>query len=196
MISRLFHVAAVMLLVSVAFADPLFRGPAVLSDEASSDVKAIVQAIEDEIYDRGYYGDFAFVGGGGGGIDSPIDVPVFIKDTTKAGELKRGAVIYKLMPIGEVQRRYDFRPDGIVVLSGDPHNGFPATQPDSNTLYSTDEHVCEFKRDATKTYFQIDPNPKLERMKAAAERQKLRTNFSEYEWRSKHGSKRGPQRGK
>jgi hypothetical protein len=145
-------------------------------------VLAIVQAIEDEIYDYSFEERYVNVGTTGA-IDSPTDVAVYIVwDPRK----ERGGVIYKFMPFGEVQRRIALRADGLAVLSGRPHNGFPATQPDTNTLYLQDEQVCEFKHQALRAVFIVDPDVSRERRRDAARRQKLRVGYSQWlESRSK-----------
>jgi hypothetical protein len=139
-------------------------------------VPAIAQAIEDEIYDYGYEKKYVNIGTTGA-IDSPTDVAVYIVwDQSQ----ERGGVVYKFMPFGEVQRRVALRADGLAVLSGKPHNGFPATQPDTNTLYLQDEQVCEFKQRARRAVFTVDPDVSKVRRESAARRQQLRVGYSQW----------------
>jgi len=147
------------------------------SKPTEQNVAAIVQAVEDEIYDFGYEKDFVNIGSTGA-IDSPTEVPIFISpDLYDDGH---GVVIYKYMPFGEVQRRFAFRPDGVAVLWGKPINRFPASQPDTNTLYLRDDDVCAFKQKAIRASFTVDPNVSRARREEAAKRQKVRIGFSEF----------------
>jgi hypothetical protein len=140
-------------------------------------VAAIVQAVEDEIYDYGYEKDYVNIGSTGA-IDSPTEVTIFISpDLYNDGH---GVVIYKYMPFGEVERRFAFRPDGLAVLWGKPVNHFPATQPDTNTLYLRDDDVCAFKQKAIRSSFTVDPNVSLTRRREAEKRQRIRIGYSDF----------------
>jgi hypothetical protein len=141
-------------------------------------IAAIMQAVEDEIYDYGYEEDFTNIGSTGA-IGSPTQVPIFISPVLY--NESHGVVIYKYMPFGEVQRRFEIRPDGLAVLFGKPENHFPATQPDTNTLYLNDDDVCSFKQKAIRASFTIDPSVALSRRKEGAKRQLLRVNYSQFE---------------
>jgi hypothetical protein len=72
-----------------------------------ADTKSVAQAIEDEIYDRGYEGDYFPIGGAVGEAVSNTRTVV---------------------PMYVVHR------NGAVVLDGDPELGFPATQPNRKTV--------------------------------------------------------------
>lgn len=147
------------------------------SKPTEQNVAAIVQAVEDEIYDYGYEKDFVNIGSTGA-IDSPTEIPIFI--SPELYDDGHGTVIYKYMPFGEVERRFAFRPDGLAILWGKPINHFPATQPDTNTLYLHDDDVCAFKQRAIRASFTVDPNVSRGRREEAAKRQKVRVGFSQF----------------
>ena len=128
------------------------------SKPSAQDIAAIVQAVENEIYD--------------------YDVPLYI--SSEMYDDGHGVVIYRFMPFGEVQRRFAIKNDVTAVLWGRPLNRFPATQPDTNTLYLRDEDVCNFKVKAIKTIFTVDPNVPIQRKKDAAGRQLSRIGFSQF----------------
>lgn len=140
-------------------------------------IAAIVQAVEDEIYDYSYEKAFVNIGSTGA-IDSPTEVPIFI--SSELYDDGHGVVIYKFLPFGEVERRFAIRPDGLVVLWGKPLNRFPATQPDTNTLYLQDDDICAFKQKAIKAMFTVDPNVSLARRTDGAKRQKIRVGYSQF----------------
>ncbi len=136
------------------------------SKPTERDVAAIVQAVEDEIYDWGYEKDFTNIGTTGA-ISSPTDVSIFI--SPELDEDGSGSVIYRLMPFGEVLRRFAFRPDGRAVLWGNPCNGFPA-----------DDEICAFKQRAIRAYFTVNPRVSRTRREEAARRQIVRVGHSEF----------------
>ncbi len=134
-------------------------------------VSAVVQAIEDEIYVRGYYREYFDVGEHLTAYRRRL--PVYIQAELANG---RGWVVYKLMPMGEVLRMFYLRKDGLAILHGDPDKGFPPTQPDFLTVYMDDEDLCRLKREWHKAYFVIDTHPSEARLRDAAKRQALRNN--------------------
>jgi len=151
-------------------------------------VAAIVQAVEDEIYDWGYEKDFTNIGTTGA-ISSPTDVPVFI--TPELDDDGKGSVIYRFMPFGEVLRRFGFRPDGMAVLWGNPWNEFPASQPDTRTIYLNDDDICAFKQRAIRTTFEVDPDVPRARREEAIHRQIIRFGHSQFlETRPKKNSRK------
>jgi hypothetical protein len=162
------------------------------SKPTERDVAAIVQAVEDEIYDWRYEKDFTNIGTTGA-ISSPTDVSIFI--SPELDEDGGGSVIYRLMPFGEVLRRFAFRPDGIAVLWGNPWNGFPATHPDTKTVYLHDDDICAFKQRAIRAYFTVDPGVSRTRREEAARRQIVRVGHSQFLDRrsNKNSSSRKPQ---
>jgi len=132
-------------------------------------VTKLVEAIEDEIYARGYETKYADLG-------EPREqgehrLPVYIQPTVSEG---RGWIIYKLMPFGEIYRMFSISKDGAVSLHGNPSNGFPPTQPDYLTLYMDDEDLCKTKHDWRKEYFLVELHPSAKRVSEAKVHQRQR----------------------
>jgi len=147
-----------------------------------SETRAVVQAIQDEVYDYEYQGHFFPEGGpvGDAVSDSRTRVPLYIDPLLEDGE---GQAIYKLMPYGEVLRLFHVHEDGTIVLDGDPEVGFPATQPNRKTVYIKDAEVARMKREWVKSSFDIDLSPSTEVVQDAVRRQKQRTGgFSAWEF--------------
>jgi hypothetical protein len=154
---------------------------------SDSQVKAVIQAVEDEIYDYGYQKQFYQMGKDvGTSPNAPRSrIRIYIEPEVDA-EDGGARVIYKLMPHGEVLRDFVIRKDGLVVLSGNPQNGFPPTQEASTkTVYMDDDEVCQMKHDWLKEFFVVDDSPSPERIQEAAQRQKARTGFSDWEYRQR-----------
>ena len=155
-----------------------------------SETRALVQAVQDEIYDREYQGNFFPEGGPVGDIisDSRTRVPLYVDPVLEDGE---GEAIYKLMPYGEVLRLFHVHDDGTIVLDGDPELGFPASQPNRKTVYIKDGDVDRMKRGWAKSSFEIDLSPSPETIQDVVRRQKQRTGgFSAWEFNhSKEGKK-------
>ncbi len=155
-----------------------------------SEAKALVQAVQDEIYDYEYEGHFFPEGGpvGHAVSGSKTRVSLYINPFVEDGE---GQAIYKLMPYGEVLRLFHVHDDGTIVLDGDPEVGFPATQPNRKTVYLKDSEVGRMKRYWMKSFFEVDLSPSAETVQDAVRRQKQRTGgFSAWEFaRSKEGKK-------
>jgi hypothetical protein len=147
-----------------------------------SETKALVQAVQDEIYDREYQGHFFPEGGPVGDIisESRTRVPLYVDPVLEDGE---GEAIYKLMPYGEVLRLFHVHDDGTIVLDGDPELGFPASQPNRKTVYIKDGDVDRMKREWVKSSFEIDLSPSPETIQEVVRRQKQRTGgFSAWEF--------------
>jgi len=157
---------------------------------SQAEVKALVQAVQDEIYDYGYQEYFFPEGGPVGDVvtESRARVPLYIKPLLENGQ---GEAIYKLMPYGEVLRFFYVHGDGTVVLESNPELGFPASQPNRKTVYLKDAEVAHMKREWVKSSFDIDLSPSPERVQDAVGRQKQRNDgFSAWEFvRSKEGKK-------
>jgi hypothetical protein len=151
--------------------------PAEQSKPTERQIAAIVQAVEDEIYDWGYEKDFTNIGTTGA-ISSPTDVPLFI--LPEIDDKGFGGVLYRLMPFGEVVRQFALRPDGMVVLEGNPWNGFPASQPDTRTIYIDDDWVCAYKQKAIRATFTVDPAVTKARREEASRRQVTRVGYSQF----------------
>ena len=155
-----------------------------------SETKALVQAIEDEIYDREYQGDFFPEGGPVGDVisESRTRVPLYVDPVVEDGE---GEAIYKLMPYGEVVRLFHVHNDGTIVLDGDPELGFPASQPNRKTVYMEDRALNRMKREWLKSSFEIDLSPSSETIQDVIRRQKQRTGgFSAWEFARSKDSKK------
>lgn len=138
---------------------------------------AVVQAIEDEIYDYSYQGHFGDLGEFVGRNQHRLTV--YIQPHFRDGH---AWVIYKLMPYGEVYRMFRIRDDGLAVLHGNPENGFPPTQPDYLTVYMEDDELCRKKSQWLRYFFVIDTSPAPERIEQAINRQKKRYGFSAREY--------------
>ena len=155
------------------------------------EVKAVIQSVEDEIYDYGYQKQFYHMGED---VATSPSAPhtrmrIYIEPEADA-EYREGRVIYKLMPYGEVLRDFVIRKNGLVALDGNPQNGFPPTQETSTkTVYMDDDEVCQMKHDWLKSFFVVDDSPSPERIQEAAHRQKIRTGFSDSEYRHRHSHK-------
>lgn len=100
---------------------------------------------------------------------------LYIQPALRNGE---GAVIYKLMPHGEVIRNFHLGKDGLAVLEGTADSGFPPTQPNTLTLYLDDDEVCRRKHEWLREHFDILDAPTPERITEAGERQKQRVGYS------------------
>lgn len=120
-LSALFGFAAALAVLGIQ------QGPTQL---ARPRAEAVVLAVEDEIYDFGYEKDFEMVGPE---VSPGITrVPAYITPALQDGA---GHVIYKLMPYGEVYRRFYFNKKGLAVLEGAADSGFRPTEPNLLTLY-------------------------------------------------------------
>lgn len=154
------------------------------------EVKAVIQAVEDEIYDYGYEENYYQFG-----EEVQIDprhlihrVPIYIRPEIEDGG---GEAIYELLPYGEVFRSFDIGKDGVAVLDGNPENGFPQSDEYSRkTLWMEDAAVFQMKQHWLKHSFDIDASADEKTMDAAARRQKLRTGFSY--WQSVRSLKKKP----
>lgn len=155
-----------------------------------SETKALVQAVEDEIYDREDQGYFFPEGGPVGDVisESKTRVPLYVDPVVEDGE---GEAIYKLMPYGEVLRLFHLHNDGTIVLDGDPELGFPASQPNRKTVYIKDDDLDRMKHDWVRSSFEINLWPSPEAIQEVVRRQKQRTGgFSAWEFaRSKESKK-------
>ena len=140
-----------------------------------AEAQAVTQAIVDEIYDYDRASQFAYVGvpvkGG-----SAVRLAVYISPVADG----TGQVIYKYMPFGEVVRRFALKTDGTAELFGDPSVKFPfpATQPNTRTIYLDDQDVCRMRSTWQKTTVEVALKPDESAVAAAAQRQQIRTGFS------------------
>ena len=154
-----------------------------------SETKALVQAVQDEIYDREYQGFFFPEGGPVGDLvsESRVRDPLYVGPLIQNGE---GQAIYKLMPHGEVLRLFRVRDDGMIVLDADPELGFPASQPNRKTVYLKDSEVDRMKHEWVKSSFEVDLSPGPETIQEVVRRQKQRIGFSAWEFARSKGSKK------
>ena len=149
------------------------------------DVNSVIQAVEDEIYDYGYQKHFYQMGES---VNNPPDSSSVRMQIYIAPELDKeksgGRAIYKLMPYGEVIREFTIRKDGLVVLGGNPQNGFPPTQEsNTKTVYMDDDEVCKLGHDWLKRFFVVRDSPGADMIQEAVRRQKLRIGFSDWEYK-------------
>ena len=160
------------------------------SKPTDQQIAAIVQAVEDEIYDWGYEKNYTDIGTTGA-VGEATEVAIFVH--TEIDDRGVGGVIYRLMPFGEVVRQFTLRPGGIVVLEGDPWNGFPASQPDTRTVYLDDDWVCTYKQKAIRATFTVDPHVSRARKEEAIQRQIVRLGHSHFlETHPKNTSRKNP----
>jgi len=152
-------------------------------------IPAIIQAVEDEIYDQKYEGEYFLIDDQGSGDSTPAKISIYIsKEISKDGD---GVAIYKLMPYGEVYRLFVVQKNGLVLLLGDPHNRFPPIGGSVLTVYMTDDKVCDFIRNkATKSFFTVDPEVSKQRLSEAIQRQLSREGFSYRQYWAKHPRKK------
>jgi hypothetical protein len=157
-----------------------------------TEIGKIRQALEDEIYDYGYYGGFYQIGENTGTAQHWIARsrlyinPVY--DTVDGN----GAVIYKLMPYGQVYRVFFIDKNGDIKLDGNPQNKFPITQPSHQTVFMDEDELCRFESTWIKTTLVVNTEPTTETIRTAAHRQKVRTGFSDWEY--KHPTESAPNR--
>lgn len=146
-------------------------GEASLSDAAQ---KAIVLAIEDEIYDWGCQKDFEFVGTSS---SNGHEVRVYINPQLSDG---RGEIIYKLMPFGEVYRSFSIVMDGMASLDDTPQQGFGPERPNYKTVYMDDDELVKDKEQWTRSIFVISEHPTKDRLDEARARQHERLGKTDY----------------
>ena len=153
-----------------------------------SEIEKLKQAVEDEIYDYGYFSQFYEIGGN---VGTPhhwkARVHLFINPLYDSTH-RYGEAIYKLMPYGQIYRVFYIDAAGDLTLDGDPQNGFPITQPSLQTVFMDPLDVCRDEQSWIDTFFVVDTSPTLDMIKDAAQRQKQRTGFSDWEY--KHPEKK------
>jgi hypothetical protein len=128
-------------------------------------MRAVITAIEDEIYANGYQTAYIDVGAD--------KVPVYFNPRIENGMIW---VIYKLMPFGEIRRAAVLSPDKqLAMLQRDPRLGFPASDGSATkTVYLRDEDVIEMKTTWRKVYMSIELKPSNRRIEAAKQREAIR----------------------
>ena len=150
---------------------------------------AVVQAVEDEIYDLGEEGKYFLVDNQGAGDSKPATISIHI--STEISGDGHGVAVYKLMPYGEVYRYFTIHDDGLAVLSDDPHNGFKPTGGSTLTAYMSDDAVCDFiVHRSSKFSFVVDPKVSKRRLDEAIQRQLRRTGYSYRQHFHRQGNKK------
>ena len=141
------------------------------------EIQAVVQAVQDEIYDYGFEDDYSRVGENLARDPSKWKsrMPICVNPEIEDGE---GRVIYQLMHYGEIYRVFTIRKDGLVILDGDPELEFPPTQASLKTLYMNKGRVRQLKHDWLRDSFLIDTAPESRIVQDAAERQMRRIGYS------------------
>lgn len=141
------------------------------------EVRAVIQAVEDEIYSDGDYTEF---NGIGDNVGAPhhwkCRLPIYIKPEY-GGEFEGsegiGAVIYKFAPYGEIVRLFTIS-NGRVLLVGDPANEFPITQPSHRILSENGDQVRKMTGMWLKRFFVVDISPPAEVIDNASRRHAAR----------------------
>jgi hypothetical protein len=136
---------------------------------AESEKKAVIQAIQDELYDEGCQGygfDAAAEHGKGW-----YQLRAYVKPELDDDE---GEVIYKFLPLGEVIRTFSIEPNGLAILYGHPEWHFPPTSPNYLTVYMNDDVLCRLKHQWLKTSFTVELKPTRAQLREAADRQQIR----------------------
>lgn len=147
---------------------------------------AVVQAVEDEVYDLGEEGEYFLIDNQGAGDTKPAAISIYI--STEISADGHGIAVYKLMPYGEIYRYFTVRHDGLVVLSDDPHKGFKPTGGSMLTVYMSNDTVCDFiTHRSIKSSFVVDPEVSRGRLGEAIQRQLKRTGFSYRQHSKKQG---------
>jgi len=149
----------------------------------AAQITALKEAIEDEIYDYHYYDRFYQLGENIGSLQHWVArIQLFINPLYDTGD-RGGQVIYKFMPFGQIYRFFYIEENGSIKLDGDPSGGFPPSQPSSQTVFMNEDDVCRLMRTWRKTSIVIDTEPTREMIQRAAQRQKIRKGFSDWEYR-------------
>lgn len=156
---------------------------------STTEIVELKQAICDEIYDYGYYSEFYQIGDNVGTPQHWVArVRIYIDPMYNSAD-QYGQVLYKLMPYGQIYRLFNIEKVGKLTLDGNPQSRFPITQPSHQTVYMDEEEVRQYEQEWMKSSFTIDTEPSTEVIRNSAQRQKLRTGFSEWEY--KHSDQTG-----
>ena len=129
---------------------------------------------EDEIYDEGCEGY---------GFDAAIthneksyELPMNPQSKRTNININEGSIIYRLLPIGEVEREYSVDLDGLAqhVLWPPPKWNFPPTSPSRRTVFVDDDTLCQLKNDSVQAKFTLGFRCSPPRLRAASARQRKR----------------------
>jgi hypothetical protein len=139
---------------------------------------AIVQAVEDEVYDYSLQQAYADIGTATTKNVRHVSIYIYGNATQRDGY----NVIYKLPPpYGEIYRMVQIDDHGMAFLFGRPEKGFPPTGPAFSTVYMDDDGLSKTKSAAAKFHFEIEIEPTKERLNEAIVRQKRRYGYSAHE---------------
>jgi hypothetical protein len=147
-------------------------------------VSAVLEAIQDEIYDYGYQDSFwGFETAVPNGPQASFNIYVRPTRVPTNGchNCLEGVVIYKYLPFGELFRPFVIDSNRGITLIGSPQYGFSWNKPASPTIYMADEDVIKDKQRWLKVPFSIDLSPSVASCREAAARQKVRVGFSKWE---------------
>jgi hypothetical protein len=187
--NRLLGISLFIVINFLCFAVCMGQSAVAKREISDQEIRQLIAAIQDEIYDYGYEDEFGgFTDPGTGGERAKF--PIYVRPTVYSnGNTLQGQVIYKYMPFGEVIRRFFLTGDAKVpvLLGGLPENGFSWTQPDTKTVYADDEEICRNKHDWRKIDLTVELEPSPSTRDSAYEHQKQRTGHTH------HGEKPGLQ---
>jgi hypothetical protein len=133
-----------------------------------SEIQAVILAIEDEIYALNLQTAFIDVGKI---VERKHILNVYFEPEVL--DDSRSWVIYRLMPDGEIYRKYEIGSSGRIYLHLKPGQ-FRTTQPSYPTVSMDDDELCKLKHDWIKRQFVVDMNPSKETVAAARARQRDR----------------------
>ena len=124
--------------------------------------------VEDEIYAYGLERNFTDVKHSA----SRATPRIYVKPGIAQNQ--SGAIIYRLMPFGEVFRLFQIRADGEVILLSNPEKGFGPTQPNVQTHFLDEDALMRMKETWIKTMFTVELQPSAERVEEAKKHQAVR----------------------
>jgi hypothetical protein len=136
-----------------------------------TEMNAVIEAIQDEIYDLNLEKYVNDIGTRSPNNRNQYSVNVYFQP--EVIENSRSWVIYKLMPDGEILRMYELGRSGRIYLHGKPGE-FRMTQPDYPTVFMDDDELCKLKHDWKKRYYTVNTDPSAELVAAARARQRAR----------------------
>ena len=145
----------------------------------SEQVKAVILAVTDEIYDYSQESSYIFAGTT---TKNPTDrsamLPLYINPQLR--DDGAGQVIYRNLPYGEILREFHVGKDGMVVFDSDPQIGFPVTQPSYLTDFMDRTELRQDKARWIHGEFRIQIDPPKKTVLEAAKRQLKRVGFSDF----------------
>lgn len=136
----------------------------------SADVRALILAIQDEMYDEGCQG-YGFDASATHDTRS-YQLPLYVGRSFNAQGIAWS--IYKFLPVGEVLRAFGVDNDGLATIYGHPEWRFPPTELSYLTVYMNDDELARLKHDWMRTSFTLELRPAAARLQEAASRQKMR----------------------